>query len=249
VDALADRGDDATAGRLRALASAWPPATAARVEARLARAARERATLPAPLLDGLFLEATAGGEPGALLAAHVPDAATRARLAFRLLAFAGDLPEPSAAGRAAREALESNAAAHLAIAASVPDGDADAADVVVGAGLFLVAWGGARDVPPATRDAVLSRAGPRLLARGDEAHRADVVARIARIEGDAATAILRRVLAGTRFTATGAPRPADGPDGVEAPIARFAAAYALLDRGRRREPRRCPCARAVARAA
>lgn len=231
VDALADRGDDATAARVRAVAAAWPKATAARVAAILARAARERAAVPAPLLDALFLEATAGGEPGALLEAHVPDPAARARLAFRLLAFAGDVPEPSAAGRAAREALEQDAAAALAVAAAVADGDADAAEVVEGAGLFLIAYGGARDVPPTTRDVLLARAGPRLLARGDEAARADVVARIARVEGDAATALLRRVLAGARFTAAGAPRPTDGPDGLEGSLARFAAAYALLDRG------------------
>ncbi len=232
VDTLADTGDPADAARLRVLAAAWPPDVVARLEATLRRVARERALLPDGLYDALQTEYANGGEPGALLAANVPDDGPRVRLAFRLLAAADDLREGGAAAVAAAEVLAADGAAAAAVAAEVARRAAPTADdveVIVGAGRWLLEVRGGRDVSADARDVVLARAVPRLLDVPQEERRVEVVAALGRTDGDGATALLRQVLEGRRLPPEGGAAGPDAP--AEGLAVVFAAAYALLDRG------------------
>jgi len=235
VDALAGTGDPADAAWLRTLAARWPSDVVDRLDATLRRAARERALLPDGLDEALRAEHANGGEPGALLTAHVPDEAARARLAFRLLAAADDLREGGAAAVAAAEVLAGDAPTAAAIASEVarrPTPTPDDVEMLVGAGRWLLEVRGGLDLDAGAHDLVLSQAVPYLLDTPRDERRVEVVQALGRRDGDGATALLRRVLAGRRLTSGGGGDARAAPDApAESVAVVFAAAYALLDRG------------------
>lgn len=208
LEALAS-ADDATSASLAPLSGGWSPSVRATYDRLRSWAARARALLPAGLPELLHMEHAAGGEPGALLAASVPDPEARARLAFALLALEDDPRNAGAVARAAEEVLHDDPATALRVAANAAKAAPDDA-TVLGAARWLLELGGDATGREPHRDAVLSVGAPRLLEASDEPRRVAIMAALGRAGGKAATTLLYWAL------------ERDGP------AVAFAAAQALL---------------------